>query len=498
MRYFTSIVSKPRARSMWDPLSHRFSSVVSKLGERTTWSTPSSRILIFVAASCMVLGTWTLAASRLRMPGELPNAEPMLSQHINRARTYAKSSEPQVIPIPAVRREPAASTMTVALGDQLKITFFERLEAWSETTTTGSKSRSVSLVEQTALTGDYVIQQSGHVLLPILGAIEALDLSIEKLADELIRAYSTIFHQDAKVSVVISDRSPIYVLGTGSKAGTFKFTPGMTVLHALALAGSSDDDRQDVYLQSELVRQKERHAVSKRRLEKGLALMNALRAELGGTSPELTARLTQIAGRKKADSLIETEIKIRRLLAQIKQSQLDGARGATATARRDIDAINKKLAILDQQIEVKNLRKDALSKLRDIRSANPFLSNQVAGEVFDAQERRQEVLLALSQAQRRLVDAEAELNRLAKTQQLELEKEITVAEQEVAHEETAMTSSERFIDELRMQAARSSLTSRSAFEIVRQTRNGPQRFPAEEMTELKSGDLIHVSNARPL
>jgi hypothetical protein len=104
----------------------------------------------------------------------------------------------------------------------------------------------------------------------------------------------------------------------------------------------------------------------------------------------------------------------------------------------------------------------------------------------------------LSQAQRRLVDAEAELNRLAKTQQLELEKEITVAEQEVAHEETAMTSSERFIDELRMQAARSSLTSRSAFEIVRQTRSGPQRLPAEEMTELKAGDLIHVSNARPL
>ena len=481
---------------MWDTLSHRFSSVVSKIGERTTWNTPSSRILVFVAASCMVLGAWTLAAGWPSKSGELPKAKPTVSRHSNLAGTNVKSSEPEVIPSPAVGREPAVSTMTVALGDQLKITFFERLEAWGEIA--GSKSRSVSLVEQTALTGDYVIQQSGHVLLPILGAIEALDLSIEKLSDELIRAYAAVFHQDAKVSVVISDRSPIYVLGTGSKAGTFKFTPGMTVLHALALAGSSDDERQDVYLQSELVRQKERHVVSKRRLEKGLALTIALRAERGGTSPELTARLTQIAGQKKAESLIESEIKIRRLLAQIKQSQLDGARGATVTARRDIDEINKKVAILDQQIDVKNLRKDALSKLRDIRSANPFLNNQVVSEVFDAQQRRQEVLLALSQAQRRLVDAEAELNRLTNTQQLELEKGISVAEQEVADEETAMTSSERFIDELRMQAARSSVTSRSAFEIVRQTRSGPQRLRGEEMTELKAGDLIHVSNARPL
>jgi hypothetical protein len=332
----------------------------------------------------------------------------------------------------------------------------------------------------------------------MLGAFAAADQSIDHLTGEVRKAYIAAFHQDAKVSISIVDRRPIYILGAGSKAGTFKFSPGMTVLHALALLGGSDDEHRDVYLQSELVRQRERHAMSVRRLEKALVQSIVLRAERDGETPRPTSALVRISGEEKATLLIQKELNVRKLIGDLKQSQTDAARSAIATAQREIADIGAKVTILNEHIGVKKLRKDALARLTDSRSANPFLSNQVSGEVLDVEERRQEVLLSQSQAQRKLDQAKAALSKLVTEQALELEKEIAVVEQEVTEEESAVSSSELFVQELRMQDARANLASDvPRFEIVRQTLTGPRRLSADEMTELKAGDLIQVRSNRP-
>jgi protein involved in polysaccharide export with SLBB domain len=332
----------------------------------------------------------------------------------------------------------------------------------------------------------------------MLGAFAAADQSIDHLTGEVRKAYIAAFHQDAKVSISIVDRRPIYVLGACSKAGTFKFSPGMTVSHALALLGGSDDERRDVYLQSELVRQRERHATSVRRLEKALVRSVVLHAERDGETPRPTSALVSISGGEKATLLIQKELNVRKLIGDLKQSQTDAARSAIATAQREIADISAKVTILNEHIGVKKLRKEALSKLTDSRSANPFLSNQVTGEVLDVEERRQEVLLSQSQAQRKLDQAKADLSKLLTEQALELEKEIAVVEQEVTEEGSAVSSSDLFVQELRMQDAGANMASDAPrFEIVRQTLTGPQRLSADEMTELKAGDLVQVRSNRP-
>jgi polysaccharide biosynthesis/export protein ExoF len=309
-------------------------------------------------------------------------------------------------------------------------------------------------------------------------------------------AYTAVFRQNARVSVLVTERRPIYVLGAGGKSGTFKFSPELTVLHVLALA--STDERRDVYLQSELVRQGERNAMSLRKLEKSLARAIVLRAERDGGTAKPTAGLMRIAGAEKSGVLLEADLAMRKLTGQLNQSQIDAARGTIATSLREIAEIKQKAAILDENIKVRRQRKDALSTLTDSMSARHFLKNQVAAEVYEVEERRQEAVLSLSQAQRRLEEGERALARLLTNQKLELEKEITATEQDVAEQETAVAGSERLIQELRMQDLQARLAEQTpTFEIVRQTSNGPQRLQADQMTTLKPGDLVQVRATKP-
>lgn len=384
----------------------------------------------------------------------------------------------------------------VDLGDRLTIKFFEHIDLLGQP----NRRASFGLIEQSVLSGNYVVQQSGFVVLPVLGAVEAADLSIGDLEGELRKRYQDAFKQNAKVSVAVDERQPIYVLGAGPRAGTYKFTPGMTVLHALALVGGGEDDRQqDVYLQSELVRQRERNESGRRQLMKTLARSIVLRAESEGRIPEAPASFIKFAGTEKASTLIKEEQSVRDMFTRIKRMELDAHRTLIASTRQEIGEINKNIAILNENLAVKNERKRAIASLRDQRLANTFIENQVASELLDATEREHQARLNLARAKHKLAEAEAALEKLTAEHALELEKELATVTQSVADLETIVVSSEQFINELRLQSTRTALANRPVtFEIVRQMRDGPTHQKADEMTTLKPGDLVRVSTVEPL
>lgn len=389
-----------------------------------------------------------------------------------------------------------SGTDKVDLGDRLVIKFFEHIDLLGQS----NRRASPGLIEQSMLSGTYVVQQSGVVVLPVLGAVEAADLSIGDFEGELRKRYQEAFKQPAKVSVVVDERQPIYVLGAGPRAGTYKFTPGMTVLHALALVGGPEDGRQqDVYLQSELVRQRERNESGRRQLMKTLARSIVLQAESEGRTPEAPASFVKFSGAAKASELLKEEQSVRDMFTRIKRMELDAHRALIASTRQEVGEIAKNIAILNENLAVKAERKRAIATLRDQRLANTFIENQVASELLDATEREHQARLNLARAKHKLTEAEAALEKLTAEHALELEKELAAVTQSVADLETIVVSSEQFINELRLQSTRTALANRPVtFEIVRQMRDGPARQAADEMTTLKPGDLVRVSTVEPL
>jgi polysaccharide export outer membrane protein len=101
----------------------------------------------------------------------------------------------------------------------------------------GDQVRIITVGEDT-LTGEFAVDPSGRIAVPMLGIIPAAGLSPEALGAAvaaglqrggLVRAPS--------VSVEVIQYRPIYVLGEVNKPGQFPYQPGMTLLGAVALAG---------------------------------------------------------------------------------------------------------------------------------------------------------------------------------------------------------------------------------------------------------------------
>jgi polysaccharide export outer membrane protein len=88
------------------------------------------------------------------------------------------------------------------------------------------------------LSGEFRVNDSGSVALPLVGSVHAAGLSTAQLgqaiADALIKAQLI---RTPSVSVEVTTYRPIFVLGEVNHPGQYPYQPGMTVVTAVAVAG---------------------------------------------------------------------------------------------------------------------------------------------------------------------------------------------------------------------------------------------------------------------
>jgi len=96
----------------------------------------------------------------------------------------------------------------------------------------------ITVFEDTRLSGEFRVADSGTVAIPLLGPVRVLGLTVAD-AEALIRRefQQRQLLQDPGVAVQVVAYRPIFVLGMVERGGQFPYQPGMTVLSAVALAG---------------------------------------------------------------------------------------------------------------------------------------------------------------------------------------------------------------------------------------------------------------------
>ncbi len=101
----------------------------------------------------------------------------------------------------------------------------------------GDQIRIITFGEET-LTGDFRVNDSGNVALPLVGAVHAAGLSstaLEAAVAAALRRGNLV--RNPSVSVEVTAYRPIFVLGEVNKPGQYPYQPGMTVVTAVAVAG---------------------------------------------------------------------------------------------------------------------------------------------------------------------------------------------------------------------------------------------------------------------
>jgi polysaccharide export outer membrane protein len=101
----------------------------------------------------------------------------------------------------------------------------------------GDQVRIITFGEET-LTGEFRVNDSGNIALPLVGAVHAAGLTsagLETAVGSALRRGNLV--RNPSVAVEVIAYRPIYVLGEVNKPGQYGYQPGMTVVTAVAVAG---------------------------------------------------------------------------------------------------------------------------------------------------------------------------------------------------------------------------------------------------------------------
>ena len=97
----------------------------------------------------------------------------------------------------------------------------------------------ITVFGEDKLTGDYDIDPSGYVSIPLGGTVMAAGLSKPELEALLTKKLKGDYLRDPKVTVDVASFRPFYILGEVEKPGEYPYKGNLNVMTAIAIAGGN-------------------------------------------------------------------------------------------------------------------------------------------------------------------------------------------------------------------------------------------------------------------
>lgn len=101
----------------------------------------------------------------------------------------------------------------------------------------------ISVFQVEDLSGDYEVDLTGHVALPLVGNVKAVDMTTAQLDEKLTALFGAKYLQSPDISIGVKSSSTQVVTVDGSvrSPGVFPVRGQMTLLQAVALAKGTDE-----------------------------------------------------------------------------------------------------------------------------------------------------------------------------------------------------------------------------------------------------------------
>lgn len=384
--------------------------------------------------------------------------------------------------------------LAFGVGDKLKIAFYERVDVeedkWGRAP---SALRSIQLRPE--LSGEYTVQEDGTVSIPLLGSISVTGRSAQQAHAAMDEAFEHLLGRKGMVNVVLLERAPIYVLGPVKNPGSFKYVPGATVLHAIAMAGGLDRGPNDPWTRVEAVREIQKRRGAAGIVVKLIARDAVLKAERDGTTPKIPLRLIDLVGATEATSLVNEQSNRRKAIAQARKDREQAIMSSVESAKQDLLMYGHTTS-LDQLVKTRQERVDNTRVLVERNIVAKSVLSQVEGELSDAEQRRQDAINQYGMAKQRLASLAAEGLKVQADLENDLAVEIEAVERQIAESERELSTSEGILKDLPVTRAAfipSKEANGAMFQIVRRTTSGPVNIAADGMTLLQPGDLVNIA-----
>ena len=240
--------------------------------------------------------------------------------------------------------------------DRLKIRVFE----W--------RPMAGAAVEWAPLTGEFVISPAGNLSMPIIGTVPAAGMTLEQVSDSIGERLKTQVGMQKRpnASVEVAEYRPFFLTGLVTRPGKYSYSPGLTVVQALSMAGGTFGliDPNLVGLQRDaLVARGDLRSLEIERFSL-LARQARLDAVTQNQStitfpPELTTR----AGDATIDRMMREEQDLFDTRERSLSTEIDALNQAKLLATNQIEALDSKAVSLAKQIDLATKDVGTVTKL---------------------------------------------------------------------------------------------------------------------------------------
>lgn len=316
--------------------------------------------------------------------------------------------------------------------------------------------------------------------------LQASGQSTGCLSQRLEARFERLFARPAVVTVELTARQPIIVSGDVRSPGSFDFMPGMTVMHALALAGGAGAS-----LTRDPVRQAEVNGrllqIARRRAARRLELARLEAASRGEAELSLDANRRDNIVADLGDERIALET-----------AMLRGELDAHAATLRDLveaaekgeiaeQSAHRRKASADAHVEALRARSDEIEDLNRRGVAAASRVGEALRELIVAEQLRDEAEMKLIDAQRERRAADNAVERLRadhRLRLLEAQRAAVVELDELDAEANGL---------LGVRQTGADTESHLVLELVRSSPDGARRIAADPVSEMAPGDVLTVS-----
>lgn len=386
----------------------------------------------------------------------------------------------------------------IGRGDKVKLAFYELLKSQDDKWGVDRKhlqQPSKAFQLRTELSNEYTVQDDGTISIPLLGVFSVDGRKSAELQRQLECSFEAFFGGSGFVNVLSVAKQPIYIVGKVKNAGSYTFTPGMTVMHAVALAGGFDKSPMEPYRVAELAREANRLQMSLSRAMRMIARTSAVEAARTKSLPAVSTELAELAGKQKARALVDQEFMPRHAEMQAIVADEASLMSVVESASAELNLKKAQLPLVEQAITIRRERVENLAKLAASGTIGRPVLIQAQSELLDAEARRHESQVVINQANERLNRARQDIQFRHQQAAIAMQKDMADARTEAA---VSAEESDAAADVIKVMAKTELATSdtlQTEFLVIRRVGDRVVQIPSGATTLLEPGDLVQTQSS---
>lgn len=362
------------------------------------------------------------------------------------------------------------------IGDEVKITVFKEPD----------------------MSGTYKVGATGAVSVPGIGDIKTAGLTPIELRNAATQALTDLHHANPNVTVEVIQYSPVYIMGDVRNPGRQPFTPGLTALQLIALAGGyplplgaaeADGTAREVEKnKADLAISREKYASQAMKRARLLAERD------GKASFDVPSNLDAMIPKERIEQIKASEMHLLRSRAVEEEQRVK-------LLRKQAEEVVKGRVALEEQLEatrrLKGIVDQELKNIRDLKERGLTASTRVLELErisADTEMRINNGISLISQANQSLASIDLLVKQTAEAARVKIAEQLVDTETELVVLNRQIASAISFLN---MSGVSTSGALGGQGEVSRRlsvVRKGdPEPILVSENTQVRPGDVLIVT-----